>query len=535
MPEQVQKILDRILEWWKKFTTPQKAILASATAVVVVALVILGIVVSKPTYVPLHTASSAGEAANVKKVLDGDSSIDYKVSDDGLVFQVNSKDQSAAILLLGENSIPSDGYTIDDVVDGSFSTTEADKKKKYKIMLQEQYADCIETMENVEKAKVTLELPDDDGTILSKDLEGYAAVVLTLAEPMDDDQAYGLAKFIATQLGNDTTDHITIMDSACNVLYSGSDSSTSIGAASTQLSYKQKQQKMIESGVKEALSKSKIFTDIAVETNLDINFKTTNEVTHEYWPQEGSDVGLIDTIDTYSSSSEGGYAAVPGTDANDDTPSYMTADNDYTKSNIDEKSIKYDNNERVTTENDNGGSINYDNSSISIVTNRYVLYDEDALRENGELADMTFEQYKAAHSEPVLSDVDESWREVVANATGFSPDKISIVCYEVGMFQESESNGIGVQDILQIALAVLIFALLGFVVFKSTRKEPEEEPEPELSVESLLESTGDLSENLEDIDYNEKSETRLLIEKFVDENPDAVALLLRNWLNEEWE
>ena len=26
-----------------------------------------------------------------------------------------------------------------------------------------------------------------------------------------------------------------------------------------------------------------------------------------------------------------------------------------------------------------------------------------------------------------------------------------------------------------------------------------------------------------------------LIEKFVDENPDAAALLLRNWLNDDWE
>ena len=40
---------------------------------------------------------------------------------------------------------------------------------------------------------------------------------------------------------------------------------------------------------------------------------------------------------------------------------------------------------------------------------------------------------------------------------------------------------------------------------------------------------------LDDIGYTEKSETRILIEKFVDENPDAVALLLRNWLNEEWD
>ena len=59
--------------------------------------------------------------------------------------------------------------------------------------------------------------------------------------------------------------------------------------------------------------------------------------------------------------------------------------------------------------------------------------------------------------------------------------------------------------------------------------------EEELSVESLLESTKENQEPLEDISYNEKSETRLLIEKFVEEKPEAAASLLRNWLNEEWE
>jgi flagellar M-ring protein FliF len=70
------------------------------------------------------------------------------------------------------------------------------------------------------------------------------------------------------------------------------------------------------------------------------------------------------------------------------------------------------------------------------------------------------------------------------------------------------------------------------------RSEPatQEEPEPELSVDALLAATSDNDdENLEDIGYSEKSETRKLIEKFVDENPDAAALLLRNWLNDDWE
>ena len=44
-----------------------------------------------------------------------------------------------------------------------------------------------------------------------------------------------------------------------------------------------------------------------------------------------------------------------------------------------------------------------------------------------------------------------------------------------------------------------------------------------------------MNKNLDDIEFSDKSETRKMIEKFVDENPEAVAQLLRNWLNDEWE
>ena len=56
--------------------------------------------------------------------------------------------------------------------------------------------------------------------------------------------------------------------------------------------------------------------------------------------------------------------------------------------------------------------------------------------------------------------------------------------------------------------------------------------EEELSVENMLQSTPE--PELEDIDVETKSETRKVIEKFVDENPEAAANLLRNWLNDDW-
>ena len=83
-------------------------------------------------------------------------------------------------------------------------------------------------------------------------------------------------------------------------------------------------------------------------------------------------------------------------------------------------------------------------------------------------------------------------------------------------------------------LAVIIGLLLLFVVFRSMKAEGVVETEPELSVETLLATTKE-NQTLDDIEFGESSASKSQIEKFVDENPEAVALLLRNWLNDEWE
>ena len=78
----------------------------------------------------------------------------------------------------------------------------------------------------------------------------------------------------------------------------------------------------------------------------------------------------------------------------------------------------------------------------------------------------------------------------------------------------------------------MILGLLAFVILRSMRSAKAAEEEEELSVEALLQSTP--AEVLEDIELDDKSETRKMIEKFVDENPEAVASLLRNWLQQDW-
>lgn len=70
MPERLKAILDKITAWWKKFNTKQRSVLISIVAVVIVALVILGVVISRPTQVELVEAQSASEASQRRMMQD---------------------------------------------------------------------------------------------------------------------------------------------------------------------------------------------------------------------------------------------------------------------------------------------------------------------------------------------------------------------------------------------------------------------------------------------------------------------------------
>jgi flagellar M-ring protein FliF len=534
MPEQLRKIIDRVVIWWKKFNNRQRILWISVLAVILIALAILVYAVSRPSLVSIYEADSLSEASEISDLLT-DNGISFETENGGMIFKVDSKDEVTASYLLASNDYPSLPYSIENVTSGSFSQTSADKQRLWIDYLEKKFASDLTEFNGVEAASVTITLPEDDGTILAKDTEGTAAVSLTLSSSLSEDQAYGIARLVATQLGNSSTEGITILDQNMNIIYSGADSSSYSSIVSSQLTNTQKQTEWVEEQVKKALAST--YTNIDVSAHLSIDYSQTDLTKHEYYAPDGQTNGMIGSQSTYSAEASNYDGDIPGTDTNDDETDYMIDTTGASSYTVDDTDTQYQNNELIEQTTDQGGSIDVDNSSVSVVGTRFVTYTEAQLQAAGELDDITYEEYQQLHSEPVEETVDDSFVSVVANATGIPASSIAFKSYVQPIYTVDASSGRSLSDILQIVLAVLIFALLGYVVFRSTRKTADEELEPELSVETLLESTQLSAEDeaLDDIGYSEKSETRILIEKFVDENPEAVALLLRNWLNDEWE
>ena len=536
MLDRLREIPQKVLEWWNNFSTKQKTIIISVAAGVLVALAILVTILTRPQYQVLITCESTKDASKIIELLDGEN-ITHQVTDDGLVISVLKEDIANATLLLGANDYPADSYSLEAALSGGFSATESDKQKTYKLYQEQHLEDIMEAQAAVNAAYVTLSIPDNDGTLLSTNEEAYASVMLELNEELGVGVAENFAKNIATALGNKTTDNITIIDSNGNLLFSGADAAAdNSGAINTgnQIALKSEAERLVKQEVTQVLLGSNLYEEVKVAPNLIFDFSTTNQTEHTYTQADENGTNVLSHEDTYESTGTGGTGGVPGTDANQENE-YVIEDGNGSNYSVAEESRDYLPSEKITDTSIPAGTIQYDKSSIAITASHYVIYKESELKAQGLLDGITFNEYMAANSEMVKKEVDDEMISLVANATGIPSTNISIIAYDVPIFQADEDTSMSASDIAQIALIVIILALLAVVVFSSLRREkPQVEQEEELSVEDLLQTTQEEEHEIEDIELENKSEVRLMVEKFVDDNPDAAAALLRNWLNDDW-
>lgn len=530
--EKLKELGSRLLEWWNRFTAKQKTLIVSGIAVVIIAIVFVVSMLTQPQYVLLRECESTKEAAEVRDLLQGEN-MTFEVSDDGLVIRILKDQLSDANLLLGANNIKAAGYGIENVTDGSFSTTESDKQKKYVVYLEKYLEqDMLSKFTAVESAHVKLNIPENDGTLISDEEESYAWVLLELKDEFSTDSAAYLARAIATAIGNKTTNNIVITDNAGNLLFSGDDNLSVSGAANAQLSVKSEAEKQVIGEVRRVLLGTKEYDNVEVATNLVLDFSTTERTNHNYSAPDGRTEGMVAHEDIFNSENTSNVGGIPGTDSNDDDTTYVLDDNGNSSSTQSEESRDYLPNEEIVTTKTPAGLIDYSQSSLTASLIKYNIIREEDARTQGELDGVTWEEYKLANASRTKIEVEEDFYSAVANATGISSDRISLVAYSENLFFDAEGSNITATDILQIVLIVVILALLAFVVLRSMRGEKHEDEEEELAVETLLQSTPETQ--LADISLENESEERRLINKFVEENPEAAANLLRNWLNEDW-
>lgn len=516
--------------WWERFTARQKMAIIFISIATLVAIGILVAVLAKPKYVTIYTASSPSESQSVIDILDSNS-IGYKLSDDALTISINEKDYTSATLALGSNSIYVDTFSIDNVTSGGFSTTEADKQKRYVVYLEGLTKSTLETYSFVKNATVMLNIPEDDGTLIAKNTESSASIILDLSGECTTDTAAAMARFVATALGNESTKNVVILDTDGHLLYSGEDDNSTYGNASSQLALMQQVSEAVKREVRNVLTATNEFSTVEVAANIVLDNSYTERSEHLYWPDEGKDQGVLASADTYNAQNEGGVSGEPGTDSNTET-TYVYENGEYSTSVVSETSYDYLPNESTTMQQIPAGAIKYNESSLTVTCLKYNVISEDEIKRQGLLDGITWDDYKANNNQRTKIEIDQELYSAVSTATGIATGDITIIGYEELLFIDAEGFSVEAKDIIQIILIILILGLLAFVVLRSMKTVRQEEEEPEISIDEILKSNP--PEEFEEIGVEDKSEARKIVEKFVEDNPDAAANLLRNWLDEDW-
>lgn len=542
MREKVKEIPEKFKVFWDKYTSKQKTIVIAIICVVLIAIGVVAWLASRPTWSKFQVFDSVDDANTMTKALD-DQSITWKASSDGKTIYVHQDDMTNALYAMSDNGLTDKGYTWDVAFDNSMSTTESEKDQKRVLALQSEIRQSLIQYKFIDDANVFINVPETTYTVLSSDDAETAKTSITASielndknkDLLDDKTAETLAYWLANTVGTDVK-NVIINDTDGKCIYNGN-TSDGLGGVLTggSTEYCNKLRNTIADNVTTLLIRCG-YDDAQVGTDgIQFDMNKIETLTKEYSVDDGREYGYPTNLYTYSSKGASGNGGTPGTDSNDSDTDYVNNSSSGTSNTVDvQKLTDLLTNEKVQNIKQETPAIKLADSSLGIVVRKYTVYKEDDLKADGTLDKTTWDQFISQNNKISTTTVSTDEINLISAATGVSANKITVLAYNVPQFVSSTKSSNGISNYLMIILTVLIIALLIFVILRGASPLAAEDEEPELSVEQLLATTKE-NQSLDDIEFSDKSETRKMIEKFVDENPEAVAQLLRNWLNDEWE
>ena len=542
MREKVKEIPEKFKVFWDKYTSKQKTIVIAIICVVLIAIGVVAWLASRPTWSKFQVFDSVDDANTMTKALD-DQSITWKASSDGKTIYVHQDDMTNALYAMSDNGLTDKGYTWDAAFDNSMSTTESEKDQKRVLALQSEIRQSLIQYKFIDDANVFINVPETTYTVLSSDDAETAKTSITASielndknkDLLDDKTAETLAYWLANTVGTDVK-NVIINDTDGKCIYNGN-TSDGLGGVLTggSTEYCNKLRNTIADNVTTLLIRCG-YDDAQVGTDgIQFDMNKIETLTKEYSVDDGREYGYPTNLYTYSSKGASGNGGTPGTDSNDSDTDNVNNSSTGTSNTVDvQKLTDLLTNEKVQNIKQQTPAIKLADSSLGIVVRKYTVYKEDDLKADGTLDKTTWDQFISQNNKISTTTVSTDEINLISAATGVSANKITVLAYNVPQFVSSTKSSNGISNYLMIILTVLIIALLIFVILRGASPLAAEDEEPELSVEQLLATTKE-NQSLDDIEFSDKSETRKMIEKFVDENPEAVAQLLRNWLNDEWE
>lgn len=515
MSESLSQIKNQLNDYFQKLEKKQKIILFSATAFAVLALTGLIYYFTRPEYIELYRNLEPQQTGAIIDTLETNN-IKAKIGQTSGTIMVLKKDEKRAQVVVATQGLPSPRFSIEDALSGnSFMMTSEERSKRYIYGLQNYLASIIEEMEGIKKADVTLAIPEKTGFVLKgNENTAKASVTLNLQgnAVLDSKSVNGIAILVSNAVEGLTPENVTVHGNDGRVLNENPQKDSEIFSSNTNMALQQNVKDELERSITNFLSSVYGQGNVVVMANVKLDFDSEVTEIKEFAPPIADETtgiprSLQKLRQNVVNEGTGGYPGTP-TNAEDDIDQYVEGDEDYSAYFEASDTINYEINE---------------------------LY-KKIIKAQGQVQDVTVAVFlnSAALEEGDLTEEQrEELKGIISAAAGLDTRVV-----QVGVQQFNDTYAAADDDLLSTrrstilplwAIAIILATILAatyFIVSSRRKKSEDELMEP---VEEMV-----IPEPVEEINLElAGSQVKQQIEKLVNKKPDAVAQLLKNWLNED--
>lgn len=524
MPEFLQKQWDALKKYWSDMPKGQHVRVYVMAGIVLAAIVSFLILTLRVDYVPLLEGADDVNLTPIVNYLT-ENNIPFQKGDNQIFVDAKRK-KDIEFDLTTQGVISPDVTFSDTWTKLSLTATEADKTHLWNEFMKNDLVYKLKKFENVENATIDFTKPEKSyWATQPTDDQGMAYVMLKTVKPLTDLQVEGAALVVASSLGIQPS-AVNIVDQNLNPL-SRRDVNSDLARAGTQDEKRKERQIELEAKVydhfKIGLANHADFDTMSVSANPVLDFDILKSSSKTYTDPNPDGGGFEQNSETLNETLTNGTAgSVPGTDTNPTVgPGYGTTGtegSDYSK--------KHEVSDKLYNETDSIaekalGNLVPEQSTLSIS----VWYGKRIETPDG-------------LTETFLADVKKS----AAAATGVPETNITV------NVQRLAADVIVSPTLMETLTALLdqfgfyVFMLILLVAMALTvmpKRKKVDETALAAGAEAAFAGPKFVSpedqEPLPDLNLDEQSEIKKQIDKFVQQKPDAVAQLLRNWLSEEWD
>ncbi len=518
MNEQITKLKNNISEFWGKLSKKTRSLLISGIIVLIIISLAVTFILNNKHYVVLFNSISEQEAVEVLQKLQ-ESNVDYKYENGGKIL-IPQKQENILRMQLAESGHPRTGSNYDIFTDGiDFMTTDYEKKVYEVFQLQERLQDSIETIEGVQEAIVTINLPKEKSFAWETDkAEASASVKINLksGKSLTASQTNGILQLVSKSVQGLKEENVVIVDTNGNSL-TFDDDTLQTNSIKLKLEIEKKFEQDAENSVRGFLATMYGAENVQVSANCKINFDKKISEMLQYIPDNETKKGVPSDSKNEREVTGPGQTVggVTGTETNSEVPTYpgitIQGDDIYFK---DTNAINYLVSQLKEQIEHNPGNI--DSLTVAVVINKSKMSEE----EDRKVRDLV------AFSLGI-----EPTKVALHNMEFYNPDAPPVMATDPEKVLPSLSGQVLIYGGIGLAVIAIVIFILSIIIGKKRKKKSSKsnDTNKDSNEKPMDYSWKDVQEEIK-LQETQEQVIKKQLKEFTRNNPEIAAQLIRTWV-----